>query len=206
MKSMLYCGWLFLTMVVGSSASAAPTNTVLVVGDSLSAAYGLQPEQGWVALLDARLSARRPAWRTVNVSISGETTAGGLARMPAALQRSQPKVVIIELGANDGLRGLDLTLSKANLQKMIQQSQAAGARVLLIGMRVPPNYGAEYGMQFYDMYAQLARSEKTSLIPFFFEPIALDRSWFLPDGLHPAARAQPLLLNTVVKKLEPLLR
>lgn len=205
MKSLLFLFWIILTGLFGSAALAAPTNTVLVVGDSLSAAYGLKPEQGWVAMLDARLKAKRPAWQTVNVSISGETTAGGLARLPAALKRARPKVVVIELGANDGLRGLDLAQSKANLQKMIKQSQAVGAQVLLIGMRIPPNYGVEYGTQFYDMFGQLARSEKTALIPFFFEPIASDRSWFLPDGLHPAARAQPLLLDIVVKKLEPLL-
>lgn len=204
MKSMVYWCWLLLTIT--SSSWAAPSNTVLIMGDSLSAAYGLKPEQGWVALLDARLRTRNPAWSTLNVSISGETTAGGLARMAPALRRAKPKVVIIELGANDGLRGLELTQSKANLKSMIKQSQAAGARVLLVGMRIPPNYGAEYGTQFFDMYGQLARSEKVALIPFFFAPIALDRSWFLPDGLHPAARAQPLLLDTVWQQLEPLLR
>ena len=186
-------------------AWAAAERTVLVMGDSLSAAYGLAPEQGWVALLAERLADDRPGWRVANASVSGETTAGGASRIAGELQRHQPDVVVIELGANDGLRGLDLAQTRANLARMVEAAQGAGAEVLLLGMRLPPNYGPDYTRQFEDNYRLLAERHDVALLPFFLEPIAMDREAFQADNLHPVADAQPRLLDHVWPALEPLL-
>jgi acyl-CoA thioesterase-1 len=164
--------------------------TLLVMGDSLSAAYNLPAEQGWVALTAKRMKTSNPNWRVVNASISGETTSGGLSRLPAALKQHKPNLVIIELGANDALRGLPLTLSKQNLLSMIQQSKAAKAKVLLIGMQMPPNYGKSYTDGFANNFRDLAKQEKTAFLPFLLQPIALDRKYFLPDQNHPNAAGQ----------------
>ncbi|WP_425605466.1 arylesterase [Pseudoxanthomonas putridarboris] len=191
------------------TAQAAPaqaTRTILVMGDSLSAAYGLSPAQGWVALTADRIGSSKPGWRVVNASVSGETTAGGAARIAAELQRHRPAVVVIELGANDGLRGLPLAQTRANLEKMIQAAQANKAKVLLIGMRMPPNYGPEYTQGFEQNYTALASQYKTALLPFLLEPIALDRDAYQADNLHPVASAQPRLRDHVWKALEPLLK
>lgn len=179
------------------AAETAPGKTVLVVGDSLSAAYNLSTEQGWVHLMGEKLEAEQPGWTVVNASISGETTAGGAARIEADLKAHKPSIVIVELGANDGLRGLDLGQARANLSRMITASQAAGAQVLLIGMHIPPNYGPDYTQAFHGMFAELAEAHGTALLPFLLEPIATDREAFLPDNLHPTAEAQPKLLEHV---------
>lgn len=176
-----------------------------MLGDSLSAGYGLTPGQGWVSLLQQRLEQRGDAWRVVNASISGDTTAGGRSRLPAALERHQPDVLLLELGANDGLRGLSLTAMKSNLNAMIEQARAAGAHVLLIGMQMPPNYGPRYIQGFSAIYAELAAQHDVPLVPFLLERVALDAGLMLSDNLHPNAQAQPLLLDTVWSQLEPML-
>ena len=183
----------------------AAERTVLVMGDSLSAAYGLAPEQGWVALLADRLRSESPGWKVANASISGETTAGGASRIAGELKRHQPDVVVIELGANDGLRGLDLAQTRANLERMVTAAKAAGAQVLLLGMRIPPNYGPDYTQGFERNYAALAEEHEVALLPFLLEPIAMDRDAFQADNLHPVADAQPKLRDHVWPALAPLL-
>ena len=183
----------FVLLALGLLVMSGPVSakrTLLVMGDSLSAAYNLPAEQGWVALTAKRMKTTHPDWTVANASISGETTSGGLSRMPAALKQHKPMLVIIELGANDALRGLPLELSRRNLQSMIRQSKAAGAKVLLIGMQMPPNYGKTYTDGFVNNYRDLAKREKTALLPFLLQPIALDRSYFLPDQVHPNAKGQ----------------
>ena len=185
--------------------NAAP-RTVLVMGDSLSAAYGLAPSQGWVSLMGEQFTQRKPGWRVVNASISGETTAGGAARIVREVVLHRPAVVVIELGANDGLRGLPLRQSRINLARMIGASQGVGAKVLLVGMRMPPNYGAAYTQEFERSYRDVAQRFGVVLLPFLLEPIARDRSSFQGDNLHPVASAQPKLRDHVWKALEPLLK
>lgn len=194
---------LFALLVGAPSALAA--KTILVVGDSLSAGYGLRPEQAWPSLLASRLTERRLDYSVANISISGETTAGGRTRLQAALKTHRPAVVIIALGANDGLRGLALGQMRSNLEAMIAAAQKAGARVLLAGMRLPPNYGP-YADQFHEAFSQIARVKKTSLLPFLLEPVATRPEFFLPDNLHPTAAAQPLILDHVWGALAPLLK
>lgn len=200
---------LFARPAAAQNAQAAPakgTRTVLVMGDSLSAAYGLAPSQGWVSLTADRIGKTKPGWRVVNASISGETTAGGAARIAAELQRHKPAVVVIALGANDGLRGLPLAQTRANLEKMIKAAQAGKAKVLLVGMRMPPNYGPDYTRGFEQNFSALAKQYRTALLPFLLEPIALDRNAYQADNLHPVASAQPKLRDHVWTALEPLLR
>ena len=175
------------------------------MGDSLSAGYGLRPEAAWPSLLARRLTEKRLDYSVVNLSISGETTAGGRSRLDAALRRQAPAVVIIALGANDGLRGLPLAQMRDNLGAMIEASRAAGARVLLAGMRLPPNYGP-YADEFFASFGQLARQHKVALLPFLLEPVATRSDLFLPDNLHPTAAAQPLILDHVWPALLPLLK
>ncbi len=192
-----------------AASTPAPTpkaqRTVLVMGDSLSAAYGLSASQGWVALTAQKIAKDKPGWRVVNASISGETTAGGAARIAAELSRHKPAVVVIELGANDGLRGLPVAQTRANLAKMITAAKAANARVLLIGMRMPPNYGPDYTRSFEQAFANLAREHRTAFLPFLLEPIALDDRAYQADRLHPTAAAQPKLRDHVWTALAPLL-
>jgi acyl-CoA thioesterase-1 len=199
---LLACG-----SVSGARAAGAPADApvILVLGDSLSAAYGIKLEQGWVALLQARLRAKGYGHRVVNASSSGETTGGGLTRLPRALATHQPAIVIVELGGNDGLRGLAVADVRRNLSSIIRSSQQAGARILLVGMRIPPNYGAAYTRDFQALYGELAREYKVPLVPFFLEDIAADESQFQEDGIHPTAAAQPVLLREVWPQLEPLL-
>jgi acyl-CoA thioesterase-1 len=180
--------------------------TIVVYGDSLSSAYGMRTKEGWVTLLAQRLERERLDYSVVNASIAAETTAGGLARLPLALARHRPTVLILELGGNDGLRGLQVGEMKKNLSAMIRQAQKAGARVLLVGMRMPPNYGPEYAREFEAAYPELARRYKTALVPFLFEGMGEDFAKFQPDRIHPSEAAQPLLLDTVWKGLRPLLR
>jgi len=196
---------LLALLLLAALPAFAAERTVLVMGDSLSAAYGLAPEQGWVALLAERLRAESPGWKVANASISGETTAGGASRIAGELQRHQPEVVVIELGANDGLRGLDLAQTRANLERMVEAAKAAGARVLLLGMRIPPNYGPDYTQGFERNYQALADEHDVALLPFLLEPIAMDRDAFQADNLHPVADAQPKLRDHVWPALAPLL-
>ncbi|KFN51658.1 hypothetical protein N790_04345 [Arenimonas malthae CC-JY-1] len=198
---------LLMALVALAPAMAlAAERKVLVMGDSLSAAYNLAPEQGWVALLGKKLQTSHPGWTVANASISGETTAGGASRIAAELARHRPAVVVIELGANDGLRGLDLAQTRANLERMITAAKQAGARVLLVGMRLPPNYGPQYTQGFERNYAELAKAHGAALLPFLLEPIATEREAFQADNLHPVAEAQPRLRDHVWPALEPLLR
>ena len=205
-------GWVllvFATLVPASFAQTAPAQgarTILVMGDSLSAAYGLSAAQGWVALTAERVNKTRPGWRVVNASISGETSAGGASRIAGELKRNRPAVVVIELGANDGLRGLPLRQTRDNLERMIKLSQAAGAKVLLVGMRMPPNLGRDYTQGFERTFSELSKLHKTAFLPFLLEPIALDRGAFQADNLHPIATAQPKLRDHVWKALAPLLK
>ena len=181
--------------------AAAPT--VLVMGDSLSAGYGIAIEQGWVQLLQQRLRAQGYPHTVVNASISGETTAGGLARLPAALDTHKPELVLIELGANDGLRGLSLDTMQKNLEQMMRLSRAAGARPVLFEMLIPPNYGPTYTEAFKRVYGTLAIARNEPLVPFFLWPVALQPEYFQDDGIHPTVAAQPLLLDAVWTALEP---
>ena len=202
----LALGLLLITaLTLMAQAYAAPARTVLVMGDSLSAAYGLSVEQGWAALLAKRLSETRPGWRVVNASVSGETTGGGRARFAHALEEHAPAIVILELGANDALRGLPLEQAQANLQAMIEAARARGTRVLLAGIEVPPNYGPDYADAFRAMYARLAQAEGVAFLPFLLEPIATDLSQFQSDTIHPTAEAQPALLDHVWRTLAPML-
>lgn len=186
--------------------AGASSPTLLVFGDSLSAGYGIALEQSWPALLQARLQQDKFPQRVVNASISGETTAGGRSRLPALLRQYQPQVVILALGANDGLRGLPLDAMRANLDAMVKAAQGAGARVLVAGMQLPPNYGSDYTRRFNNTFVAVAQQYKAGLLPFLLEPIALDDAAFQPDHLHPTAAAQPKLLNHVWPVLKPLLR
>jgi acyl-CoA thioesterase-1 len=178
----------------------------LVYGDSLSAAYGIAQAQGWVALLGERLKREHPDYIVANASVSGETSSGGLARLDAVLEKQKPRVVILELGANDGLRGLPVAEMRKNLAAMIERAQKAGARVVLVGMRLPPNYGPDYTQAFEAAYGELARRYKTALVPFLFEGFAQKPDFFQPDRIHPTEAAQPLIAQQVWKALRPLLK
>jgi len=180
---------------------------VLVVGDSLSAGYNMRADQGWVALLGARITADGLPHRVVNAAISGDTTQGGVSRLPRALSLNAPAVVVIELGANDGLRGIPLATTRQNLTTMVRASLRAGARVLLVGVRLPTNYGNAWGDKFHGMYSEIAKAEKVALLPLFVdERIATDPALMQADGLHPNPQAQPLLLEKVWPVLRPLLQ
>lgn len=200
-------GWLIVALaLVLSNGSAAAAPRILVLGDSLSAAYGLPVEAGWVALLQQRLRKQGLPHEVVNASVSGETTAGGGARLPHLLARHTPRVLILELGANDGLRGLPLEGTRANLEAMILMAKKQRVQVLLVGMRLPPNYGPAYATAFHALFGELARRHRIAHLPFLLERIAANRDHFQADGLHPTAQAQPLILDTVWPALLPLLR
>ncbi|HVC30529.1 MAG TPA: arylesterase [Steroidobacteraceae bacterium] len=193
-------------MFIALQSAVASDHTILVYGDSLSAAHGLRPEQGWVALLRGRLRVQGYEYQVVNASVSGETTTGGVARLPRELRLTHPGILILELGANDALRGLPLDLARQSLAEMIRLGESAGARVLLVGLRIPPNYGPRYATQFQDLYPSLARQLHTALVPFLLNGVALDPSLMQQDGLHPNARGEPLVLSNVWPYLEPMLR
>lgn len=192
-------------MFIALQNAVASDRTILVFGDSLSAAHGLRPEQGWVALLNARLKAQGYEYHVINASESGETTTGGLARLPRELRLTRPGILILELGANDALRGLPLALARQRLGEMIRVAETAGARVLLIGLLLPPNYGPRYTRQFADIYPDLARQFHTALVPFLLRGVALDPRLMQRDGLHPNARGEPLVLDNVWPYLAPML-
>jgi len=188
------------------AARAAQPPVILIVGDSLSAGYGLVAGQGWVSLLQQRLKREGYGYRVVNASVSGETTDGGVQRLKRALDQHHPAIVVIELGGNDGLRGLPVTRVHSNLELLITQSRAAGAEVLLVAIRVPANYGQRYATSFKGVYTDLANRYKIGLVPFLSDQLAVDLALFQPDGIHPNAQAQPMLLNSLWPQLTPLLQ
>ena len=187
-----------IVLIVASASAQAEAPVILVFGDSISAGYGLaHVEQGWVELLKTRLKALGYGYQVVNASVSGETTAGGLARLPRALELHHPKIVILELGGNDGLRALPIAQMRANLTQMVDLASAAGAKVLLLGMRMPPNYGPQYTEQFAMVFSDLARDKKSPLVPFLLTDIALSPTLLQGDDIHPNALGQPVLLENV---------
>ena len=189
----------------GNAATAAGGGTILVYGDSLSAAYGISQKDGWVALLQERLRKARPDYTVANASISGETSSGGASRIADTLKRHRPAITIVELGANDGLRGLPVAQMRNNLIAIIQAAQKSGSKVVIVGMRLPPNYGAAYAREFDAVFGQLARRFRIQQVPLLFEGIADRQEMFQPDQLHPTEQAQPILLENVWKALRPLL-
>jgi acyl-CoA thioesterase I len=188
------------------ASAAAAGGTILVFGDSLSAAYGLSQQQGWAHLLEKRLREEGFDYRVANASISGETTVGGAGRIEGALKAHKPDVVVLELGANDGLRGQSLDVMKRNLEAMIDASRKAKAEVLLVGMRLPPNYGPSYTEKFHRTYIDVAKAKKTAFVPFLFEGFGEDAKFFQADRVHPTSDAQALMLDVVWKGLKPILK
>ncbi|WP_223471041.1 arylesterase [Massilia soli] len=195
-----------LLMLAASASAYSAPKTVLVLGDSLSAEYGLNRGSGWVALLEKKLKAERIDAKIINASISGETTSGGRARLPALLRQHKPSVVVIELGANDGLRGLPVASAEDNLRAMVDLSKKNDAEVLLVGMRMPPNYGRTYTEQFFNMYAKLSVKYKAPLVPFMLEGVAEQPKLFQADRLHPNADAHPIILANIWPKFKPLVK
>jgi acyl-CoA thioesterase-1 len=191
---------LFALLIAGCGA-ASPAPTILVYGDSLSAAYGIPQSAGWVALLGERLKQRKSNYTVANASISGETTAGGAARIGKTLAQHKPAIVIVELGGNDGLRGLPVEEMKVNLSRIVRESKSKGARVLLVGMRIPPNYGAKYTNAFRAVFREVAREERIPLVPFLFEGMVDKPGMFQPDDIHPTEKAQPILMENVWRGL-----
>ena len=204
----LQCWAAVTALTVAPALAAAGKPTVMVLGDSLSAEYGIARGTGWVALLSEQLAQPPWAWQVINASISGETTAGGMARIEALLQQHQPRVVIIELGGNDALRGFSLRMTEDNLIRMVKACQALKAKVLLLGMQVPPNYGASYARDFTLMFARVAKQHQTSLVPFMLQGVA-DTSdptaMFQADRIHPTAKAHPIILGNIWPVLKKLL-
>lgn len=199
--------WICGLVLLAASASAySAPKTVLVLGDSLSAEYGLSSGSGWVALLERKLKQERIAATIVNASISGETTSGGRARLPALLRQHKPAVVVIELGANDGLRGLPVASAEDNLRAMVAMSKKQDADVLLVGMRMPPNYGRAYTERFFAMYQKLSTQYKAPLVPFMLEGVADQPKLFQADRLHPSAEAHPIILANIWPKFKPLVK
>lgn len=199
----------FLTIIIllvfTSLASAEEKARILVLGDSLSAGYGIELKQSWVSLLAERIAGNYP-YQVINASVSGETSGGGLARLPALLKEHQPALVILELGGNDGLRGHSLNIMQQQLESIVKQSHSAGARVLLLGMQIPPNYGQRYTERFHKVYTQLAQQHDLAYVPFFLEGVATNRELMQRDGIHPTAAAQQTMLDNVWVGLEPLLK
>lgn len=193
-------------MLAASASAYSAPKTVLVVGDSLSAEYGLTRGAGWVALLEQKLKAEKIDARIVNASISGETTSGGRTRLPALLTQHKPQIVVIELGANDGLRGLPVASAEANLRQMVTLSQKQDAKVMLIGMRMPPNYGRAYTERFFNMYGTLSKDLKAPLVPFMLEGVADKPALFQADRLHPNAEVHPIILNNIWPTISNMIR
>ncbi|MDN4016866.1 arylesterase [Zwartia panacis] len=212
-RRMILLGILGLSVGLASLQHAQaqqPTQTIteriLIIGDSLSAEYGLKRGTGWVELLKQSLAKTHPSAEIINASISGDTTSGGVSRIKALLARTKPNIVLIELGANDALRGLPLSLTRNNILEMVRLAKETGAQVLLAGMQIPPNYGTEYTTAFRELFAQIAQSEQTGLVPFFLEGIADRPEMFQADTIHPNEQAQPILMGNVLEKLAPMLR
>jgi acyl-CoA thioesterase-1 len=197
--------WFFVLMLCWVPGPLLAGPSIVILGDSLSAAYGMEISQSWPSLLQQRLIENGYTHRVFNSSIAGDTTQGGATRLPRLLDRNQPDVVILELGGNDGLRGLPIEVTGKNLSSMIKQSQSAGASVILSEMRIPPNYGRTYTEKFNTLYTTLADQYDVSLLPFLLDDIALEPGLMMADGIHPTAEAQPLILEKVWLQLEPLL-
>ncbi len=197
---------LLLVIVVSLCAPCAAARTLLVYGDSLSAGYGLPKDKAWVSLLAERLKQQRIDYTVANASISGETTLGGLKRINATLAQHQPAIVVLALGANDGLRGHNVEAIRQNLEAIIEACRLSKSRVVLIGMRLPPNYGSAYAGKFHAVYLDIAKKHKLPLAPFLLDGFGDKPEWFQADGIHPAMRAQPVMLDTVWKTLAPLLK
>jgi acyl-CoA thioesterase-1 len=194
-----------VTLAASGSAYSAP-KTILVLGDSLSAEYGIARGAGWVALLEQKLKAENIPAKVVNASISGETTIGGRTRLPALLDQHKPNIVVIELGANDGLRGLPVASAEGNLRAMVDMAQKKNAKVMLVGMRMPPNYGRAYTESFFNMFKKLASDTKSPLVPFMLEGVADKPSLFQQDRMHPLAAAHPIILNNIWPQFAPLVK
>jgi acyl-CoA thioesterase-1 len=193
-------------LLAASGATVCAEKSIVIFGDSLSAAYGIAQSRGWVALLGERIKRQHPDYIVVNASISGDTTAGGASRIHKTLQQHKPALLILELGANDGLRGLPIAQMKENLGRIVEQAQQAGARVVLVGMKLPPNYGPDYTRAFESVFGELAKRYKTALVPFLLEDFAEKPELFQSDRIHPTEAAQPLMLERVWKALAPLLK
>lgn len=193
-------------LIVSLMPMTVLAKSIVVLGDSISAGYGIEVKQGWVALLQNKLAQANRPYEVINASISGDTTAGGLARIDKILATHKPDVVLVELGANDGLRGLPPKLMKENLAEITQRARKAGAKVLLLSMRIPPNYGKRYTEMFYDVYPQLSKELGVPYMPFILEDVALVKELMQPDGLHPNAKAQPMIADKVWEHLQPLLK
>jgi len=202
----MFRAFIVIILILNSSSVSASTNSsVLVLGDSISAAHGIDTQSGWVSLLALKITQEKLPYQVINASISGDTTIGGLNRLESLLDKYQPAVVILELGGNDGLRGLSIKVIKTNLKKMIEMSQNYRSKVLLAGMKIPPNYGKRYTEAFNKIYQDLSESHKTELIPFLLEGIGDKSELMQSDGIHPTKKAQPLIMEFVWKKLQPLL-
>ena len=202
----IVCFFAIFLLVTSGCAAANNNQTILIIGDSLSAGYGIDEEQSWVVLLQDRLNNEGYGYRVINASISGDTTGGGLRRLPRALKQHEPGVVVIELGGNDGLRGTPIHVIRGNLGSMIELAQDTGARVILAGMQMPPNYGAAYTGDFSRMYPELAQDYDASLVRFFMQDVALNPNLMQPDRIHPNADGQSILLDNVWPVLEMLLQ
>jgi acyl-CoA thioesterase-1 len=196
----------FLNFVAWSAPALAENPKIMIYGDSLSAAYGIPQQQGWVSLLQKKLASEHYQYEVINASISGETTSGGVSRINNALKQVKPSIVIIELGANDGLRGLPIQEMTTNLETIIQQSKESGAKLLLVGMRIPPNYGPQYTKLFSQSYVKLSQAHQIPLVPFMLENIAAKANLIQDDGLHPNAVAQPMVLDNIWPHLKKLLK
>lgn len=196
---------ILVAIVLVMISVSTPAKVIVVLGDSISAGYGINAEQGWVALLQHKLKIENKSFQVINDSISGDTSAGGLARIDKLLTQYRPDIVILELGANDGLRGFSPKAMQNNLTEIIKRSQRKGVKVLLLGLRIPPNYGKRYTDMFYGVYATLAKTLKVAWVPFILEDVALNKTLMQVDGLHPNAQAQPVMLETIWLKLLPLL-
>lgn len=196
---------LILAISPCTSATGTDSQTIVVFGDSISAAYGMDAEQGWVSLLGRRLSENHPAYQVVNASVSGETTGGGVTRLPKTLSIHQPDIIVLELGGNDGLRGYPIDKIRKNLASMIKTSRQAGSRILLVGMVLPPNYGRRYTSAFKNVFGSLAEEYEVPFVPFLLDGIATERGLIQRDGIHPTVEAQPKLLDDIWPVLEPLL-
>ena len=194
-----------LVLAVSAGAQAATSRTIVVLGDSLSAGYGIKVQEGWVNLLAQRLTSRGYGYKVINASVTGETTQGGVSRLPRVLELHKPEVVIIELGGNDGLRGLPLAASRDNLQRAIALARAANAKILLVGMMIPPNYGPRYATEFRELFSALAKSNSIPLVPFLLDEVALNADLMQDDGIHPNAKGQPRMLENLWPRLRPLL-
>lgn len=193
--------FLLLTFVTNITAAENSTPKILVMGDSLSAGYGIDLKQGWVSLLQEDITVKN-RWQIINASVSGETSTGGRERLPALLKQHQPQIVLLELGGNDGLRGQPLKILRDNMQNMIDASKATGAKIILAGMQIPPNYGARYARQFQNLYTELAEKNDAALIPFLLAGIADNKALMQNDGIHPTAEAQPLIVQNVMPVLK----